>query len=183
MVRAAPDQRQDVVLTDAVRRNERPDAPMPTASKGQDVHIDFTNADLPDPKLQRLHAIWQAKCGPNGLPGRADFDPVELPPELLPWITIFDVEGERFRIRLVGTGIVEALGEDTTGRYLDEIPNTHAQHDRARWVVANAKPYFITDLPIVWDQDRYGRYSVICAPLATDGTEVDKLLYLMNFGT
>lgn len=162
-------------------RNERPDAPMTPTSGGQEVRIDFTNADLPDPKLQSLHAIWLAKCAPDKLPGRADFDPVELPPELLPWITIFDVEGERLRVRLVGTGIVEALGMDATGRYVDELPNTHALHNRARWAVVNAKPFFITDLSIAWDQDRYGRYSVFCAPLATDGTKVDKLLYLMSF--
>lgn len=182
MERTAPDQRQDVAPAELASPNERSSAPGHPASDGQDVRIDFANGDLPDPKLQRLHAIWLDKCGPDRLPGRADFDPVELPPDLLPWITIFDVERERFRIRLVGTGIVEALGMDTTGRHLDELPNTQALQDRARWVVAHAKPYFISDLTMVWDQDRYGRYSVLCAPLATDGAEVDKLLYLMSFG-
>jgi hypothetical protein len=156
-------------------------APSLQVPGGPDFHVDFQNADLPDPKLQRLHAIWHSKCRSGRLPGRADFDPVELPPELLPWITIFDVEGARFRIRLVGTGIVEALGTDTTGRYADDLPNTHALQVRARWAVENARPYFMTNLPIPWDQERYSRYSVLCAPLASNGVDVDKLLYLMSF--
>ena len=152
-----------------------------TAQGGPGFRTDFANADLPDPKLRRLHAIWLSKCTPGRLPGRADFDPIELPPALLPWITIFDVEGARFRIRIVGTGIVEALGQDNTGQYADDLPNTKALQARAHWVVENAKPFFMTDLPIPWDQERYHRYSVLCTPLATNGVDVDKLLYLMSF--
>jgi hypothetical protein len=152
-----------------------------TAALGRNFHVDFATDDLPDQKLRELHAIWLEKCEDGRLPSRTDFDPVELPPKLLPWITIFDVEGSRLRIRLVGTGIVEALGMDTTGRYLDALPNTEMLHARARWVVEHAKPFYGTDLKMVWDEDRWGRYTVLCAPLATDGTQVDKLLYLMSF--
>jgi len=156
-------------------------APDPAAALGARFRADFTNDDLPDVKLKELHAIWLSKCAGRHLPRRADFDPVDLPPKLLPWITIFDVEEGRFRIRLVGTGIVEALGMDTTGRYLDELPNTDLLHARARWAVENAKPFYVPDLTMVWDEDRWGRYSVLCAPLASDGAHVDKLLYLMSF--
>jgi len=148
---------------------------------GADFRIDFTNGELPDPKLNRFHEIWLSKCQGGRLPGRGDFDPTELPPEFLPWITIFDVEEERFRVRIVGTGIVAALEFDATGRYTDELPNTKALEARARWAVGNAKPYFMTDLPIPWDQEHYTRYSVICLPLANDGIDVDKLLYMMTF--
>jgi hypothetical protein len=153
------------------------------AALGPAFHTDFASEDLTDPKLRELHAIWLEKCEAGRLPSRADFDPVELPPALLPWITIFDIEGERLRIRLVGTGIVQALGMDNTGRYVDELPNTEMLHARARWVVENAKPFYVTDMTMVWDEERWGRYSVLCAPLATDGIHVDKLLYLMSFGS
>lgn len=156
-------------------------APSPAAALGETFHADFANDDLPDRKLKALHAIWLSKHEGRRLPRREDFDPVDLPPTLLPWMTIFDVEGERFRIRLVGTGIVEALGQDTTGRYLDELPNTDMLHARARWAVENARPFYVPDLTMVWDDDRWGRYSVLCAPLASDGAHVDKLLYLMSF--
>jgi len=155
--------------------------PGPPGPKGQTFHSDFAITDLPDPKLRTLYDIWLEKCQADRLPARQDFDPVDLPPTLLPWITIFDVEGGRFRIRIVGTGIVQVMGQDTTGRYLDELPNTDVLQARARWAVENAKPFYVTDLTMVWDEDRWGRYSVLCTPLAANGTDVDKLLYLMSF--
>lgn len=180
MERTAPNQKPDSGRIETEGEASF-DAPVAPDAMDPEVHVDFTNDDLPNPKLRGLHAIWLSKCAPGRLPGRDDFDPTELPPQLLPWITIFDVEGARFQIRIVGTGIVEALGMDTTGRYLDEIPNTEVLHARARWVVDNAKPFYVTDLTMAWDEDRWGRYSVLCTPLASNGTDVDKLLYLMSF--
>jgi hypothetical protein len=164
------------------RQGDPADASGSMAALGRNFRADFSTDELPDAMLRELHAIWLEKCEGGRLPRRADFDLVELPPKLLPWITIFDVEGERLHIRLVGTGIVQALGMDTTGRYLDELPHTEVLHARARWAVANAKPFFVPDLTMVWDEDRWGRYSVLCVPLASDGAHVDKLLYLMSFG-
>jgi hypothetical protein len=180
MERDAPNHKPDNSRPET-RQSDPDDAPTPSAALGPTFHADFTTDELPDDKLKDLHAIWLEKCHGGRLPGRADFDPTQLPPKLLPWMTIFDVEGERLHIRLVGTGIVEALGKDTTGQYLDELPNTDVLHARARWAVENAKPFFVTDMTMVWDEDRWGRYSVLCAPLADDGTNVDKLLYLMSF--
>jgi hypothetical protein len=179
MERAAPKQKPDSDRIEA-EREASPDAP-PPHGMAPGAHVDFTNDELPDEKLRDLHAIWLAKSAPGRLPGRDDFDPTELPPHLLPWITIFDVEGSRLRIRIVGTGIVEALGMDTTGHYLDELPNVEDLHARARWAVENAKPFYVTDLAMAWDEDSWGHYSVLCLPLASDGTQVDKLLYLMSF--
>jgi hypothetical protein len=180
MEQAAPKQKPD-----SDRIEEAGEASAEAAAtlhgKGAEVHVDFTNDELPDQKLRDLHAIWLAKSGSGRLPGRDDFDPTELPPHLLPWITIFDVEGSRLHIRIVGTGIVEALGMDTTGHYLDELPNVEDLHARARWAVENGKPFYVTDLAMAWDEDRWGHYSVLCLPLASDGSQVDKLLYLMSF--
>lgn len=180
MERSAPN---DKPANDRTEADHEASADTPAArdALGPGFHVDFANDDLPDEKLQDLHAIWLSKLGADRLPGREDFDPTELPPRLLPWITIFDIEAERFRIRIVGTGIVEALGQDTTGRYLDELPNTDLLLARARWAVENAKPFYVPDLTMVWDEDRWGRYSVLCVPLASDGKQVDKLLYLMSF--
>lgn len=180
MERSAPNQKPGSDRIDAEGKASA-EALAPLHDMGAEVHVDFTNEELPDQKLRDLHAIWLAKSGSGRLPGRNDFDPTELPPHLLPWITIFDVEGDRLRIRIVGTGIVEALGMDTTGHYLDELPNTQDLHTRARWAVENARPFYVTDLAMAWDEDRWGHYSVLCLPLASDGTQVDKLLYLMSF--
>ncbi len=130
----------------------------------------------------RLYRLWLEKRKAGRLPGRKDFDPVEMP-KLLPHLTLFDVEREplRFRIRLVGTGIVAAMGRDTTGYYLDELDRIEEVERRARELVKTRKPFFMTDLPLTWTHRDYRTYSVLGLPLAADGETVDMLLYAMVF--
>ncbi len=150
---------------------------------GPEFLTDFSEADIVGASLRTLYGLWLAARRDGALPGRADFDPLEMPPAVLPWITIFDVEPDplRFLVRIVGTGIVEASGSDTTGLYLDKMPNTGAIEERMRWVVANRKPYFMADLPLAWTHKVYRRYSALGLPLAADGRDVDMLLYGMSF--
>ena len=150
---------------------------------GQDFLTDFGEADIPDASLRTLYGLWLAARQGGALPGRADFDPLQMPPAVLPWITIFDVETDplRFLVRIVGTGIVEATGADTTGQYLDELPSTGAIEERMGWLVGNGKPYFMADLPLAWAHKEYRRYSALGLPLAADGRDVDMLLYGMSF--
>lgn len=56
------------------------------------------------------------------MPRRADIDPADIA-SLLPQIALVDIEHEPFRIRyrVVGTKLVEYVGHDFTGLYLDEV--------------------------------------------------------------
>jgi len=148
-----------------------------------DLVYGFKNEHLADAQLKLLHALWEAGCNGHALPSRAHFDPVTMPRELLPWVTIFDVEYDpiRFRVRLVGTGIVSAMGMETTGAYLDQIAGFDCVIARANWLVRHRKPFFVSNQPLTWCPDRYSRYSVIGLPLATNGHDIDMLLYGMCF--
>ena len=75
------------------------------------------------PLLRQLFAYWDGKRAGNRMPSRRDMDPVEIEPQLLPWIVLLDVEQtpRRFRYRLIGTRVVEMLDRDLTGRYVDEL--------------------------------------------------------------
>ncbi len=135
-----------------------------------------------------LYRLWLKKRAAvlaehrGELPGRREFDPLEMP-ELLPNLTLFDVETAplRFRIRLVGTAIVAAMGKDTTGFYLDQLDRIESVERRARELVENKSPYFLADQPLSWTHRDYKTYSVLGLPLAADGKTVDMLLYSMLF--
>ena len=78
-----------------------------------------------DPRLRRFAAYMAAKAVPGFLPGRQHIVPPEIP-DLLPHIMLYDLVpgphgGPRYRTRLVGTCVVELLGADTTGKFVDEI--------------------------------------------------------------
>jgi hypothetical protein len=78
--------------------------------------------DLADPALAAILQVWEQKRGDRAMARRRDIDPADLPRSLLPHVQITDVVdgGRRFRCRLVGTAIANAIGMDTTGRYVDE---------------------------------------------------------------
>lgn len=146
----------------------------------------FSSDELLCEPLKCFYSLWCQKMeGLGHLPARADFDPIEIPSKILPYLTLFDVipSGQmiRFHIRLVGTGIVAETGQDTTGAFLDEMPNTEAIVERATWIVANRKPVYVDNQPINWTSMDFKTYSALGVPLATDGKTVDKIFYQMAF--
>ena len=54
------------------------------------------------------------------MPRRADIDPIDIP-KLLPDVMLVEIEGTRYRYRLIGTENTQAQGINATGRYLDEV--------------------------------------------------------------
>src|SRR5689334_294640 len=74
----------------------------------------FSDAVIDHEGLRRLHDYWASKKGDRKAPSRADIRPEEMVP-LLPSVYLVDVEGTRFRLRLVGTEIVLEYGAEITG--------------------------------------------------------------------
>ncbi len=155
----------------------------PEASLGAEGSNKSLLAELPEAGLHaELYRLWSSKCRGGRLAGRRDFDPLEMP-QLLPHLTLFDVERDplRFRIRLVGTAIVAAMGRDTTGLYLDQLERIESVAERARQLTLDKTPFYLAGLPLTWTHRDYRTYSVLGLPLASDGETVDMLLYSMIF--
>lgn len=132
-----------------------------------------------DPLLRELHAYWLAKKGDRVAPPRSAIQPEEIT-RLLPHIVLIDVVGEppRFRMRLVGTRVVEAFGQEVTGKFVDEIDLSTigaAVLARGRAAVAERRP----DLH-VWEytkgDGRHIKYERLILPLSADGESIDQLL-------
>lgn len=85
------------------------------------------------PVLQRVHHIWLSlpRPAPGAPPPRSAFDPALLAPRDLRFIVLLDVVGGPapetldFVYRLVGTGVVEAVGLEFTGLRLSEHLDEH----------------------------------------------------------
>jgi hypothetical protein len=155
---------------------------MPLIANSSSELDDLNSSDLPSGVHRALFDLWHAKSSPGRLPARSRFDPIEMP-DLLPHLVLFDVQRDplRFRIRLVGTAVVEAMGVDTTGRYLDELGRINDVHRRTETIATTGKPYFKQNLPLTWTHLDFKKYSVLGVPLANDGQTIDKLLYTMLF--
>jgi hypothetical protein len=140
------------------------------------------DSDLPDDCARQLWRWWSAADKHAVPPRREDFDPVGVP-RALASITIFDVEPDpwRFRVRIVGTRIVEETGRDTTGVYLDQLENSESIAVRARWAAENCQPYLMPKAPVAWTPKRFKHYSALALPLVDDSGRTCMILYYMSF--
>jgi hypothetical protein len=135
------------------------------------------------PKLQRILAYWQQIHPPQGLPGRRHVDPIAIA-DVLPGVWLLDVQREPFRLRyrLVGTRIVEAIGREVTGQWLDEahphLANDSVYIGRYRKVVETAEPSRRRGTAKIWLHDDYREIENVVLPLASDGKNVDMLMVL-----
>jgi hypothetical protein len=138
------------------------------------------------PMVRRLYGYWhELRPGPGLLPGRQHFDPVDVSdlwPDL--WMVDRDRGTGQFRYRLVGTGIVRAMGRDVTGWPLDEAHRNEEAypayaHCLARLAVGEAS----------WLRGHLWRPAdpeidegeVLLLPMARDGRSVDMALAIGTF--
>ena len=82
-------------------------------------------SEIASPMVHTMFAYWHGKSAGRMAPHPRDIEPGELK-RLLPYIVISDVllDPLDLRFRLVGTGIVEAIGYDFTGKRFSEMPVT-----------------------------------------------------------
>jgi hypothetical protein len=73
-----------------------------------------------DARLTTIYRYWSELCGQNEVPAEEQFDPIDLPAAVLPYLTLLDVidRGDSSRVRLVGTATTVAVGRNATGDHL-----------------------------------------------------------------
>ena len=141
---------------------------------------------LPDGCDKRIRAVvdyWRGlPVSASGVPSRRDFDPLDLPPRLLRYIWMVDIETDppRFRFRLCGTHLVEALGFDPIGRRYDELfpgfaeSETFAALSRVR--DTGEPSWRAGDPKLVFPLHDIRSLERVFLPLASDGRRVDIVL-------
>jgi hypothetical protein len=138
-----------------------------------------------DARLEQAYRYWRRKAAERPMPGRADIDPTEIP-KLLPDVMLVEVDGTRYRYRLIGTENTQAQGVNATGRYLDEVlpgPEYRAHvlrlYDecvRARRALYSECLFFS---PARRDPERHTK--VLFMPLSSDGERVNMVFVVQVF--
>ena len=137
--------------------------------------LDGGGEAIDHPHLARLYNYWDDKRAGRAMPTRNDIDPMEIR-SLLPHIALIDVEEnpQRYRYRLVGTGLITVLGQELTGKYLDQTPMLFRRFAGNAYgeVLAKKTPtytVFDTYIPMI----RSVRYKRLLLPLSPDGEKVN----------
>lgn len=135
-----------------------------------------------DPRVEELVSYWDGIHPDDGLPGRQHLDPVDIP-SVLANIWLIDVQREpmRFRFRLVGTRVVDFLGRDPTGHWLDEAYPSFAGSPIEKDFVAcvtGGEPSWRRGSPFMEANKDYVQVERVALPLAANGSDADMLLCL-----
>ena len=131
------------------------------------------------PQLGSLLGYWNRKRGHRLFILRSELEPREIV-SLLPIIFMLDVQNDprRYRIRLMGTEVVQRFGGEYTGRYMDELDFGEAKAqvlaDYGR-VADSVEPHLVFS---EYTQQGRGRIQVerLALPMSTDGRHIDRVL-------
>ena len=130
--------------------------------------------DIQHPLLKNLFEYWQALASAEGVARKSAFDPVELPTQLWGRLFIIDLsdEGKRRRLRLMGTYIIAAVGQDFTGWRLAEhdIPGITGSitYQLLEKLIAEARPQYFVGSPAFPATRHLRSHEQLVLPLTTD---------------
>lgn len=140
--------------------------------------------------IAEICAYWHNKCQDGQIPTRSAINPRDLIRHM-PYIMLADSfnNGADFRIRLMGTALTEMVGEDRTGKSLNEFGGADASPEakaiiRGRWLVMTQRAVQ-TRAPALLkarmqaDKNALLTAHSIVAPLRGDGHEVTQLFGAM----
>ncbi|MCZ8310003.1 MAG: PAS domain-containing protein [Magnetospirillum sp.] len=122
--------------------------------------------------LETLFGYWESLNSRAGIPEKLSFNPIDIPGLVWPRIFMIDIlEGLRnYRVRLLGTYLVDAYGQDFKGCRLDddEIPRItqSATYRLLPKLQLSGKPqYFFGTTPFRYT-DSYREVEQVLMPLA-----------------
>jgi hypothetical protein len=134
-----------------------------------------------NPKIAQFYDYWLSIKPRDGLPGRQNFDPLDIP-LLMPRVWMLDVLRDplRYRYRLAGTKEVETLQREVTGMMFGDV-HPHLSEDSPAFqrfsetTLSSIVSYRKGTVVAVHDKKHQIVENCI-APLARDGKTVDILV-------
>jgi len=153
-----------------------------TSSLPEGLLADFSRDCLAREYAKQLYDYWCEARRAAPMPSVDALDPIRLPRACLPYLSVLEVEKDPFRLRsrLSGTALVEQLGSNPTGRYLDETPGMGAQLARMAWCVQEQRPYVTNDV-VTFAPNKDKRYQVLILPFGDSEHGVERVVGVFCF--
>ena len=134
--------------------------------------------------LRLIYGYWLTKRGGRPMPRRSDLDPTEIPPRLLPGITLVNVvpDHRRYVYRLVGTMEAEVRGYDPTGKSVGEAYFGENAEDATECYdrVVDTQAPILDPLPFLERKRGYRGAESLFLPLSNDGFAVNMILVFFD---
>jgi hypothetical protein len=142
-----------------------------------------TLADMPNDNFRTALQFWLDVKGTRILPDARSISPSLLPRELLPFLILVSVAPpgpKRLKFRLVGTGIVSAIGYDFTGKFGEDVDGAGPTNERFFATMKSKQPYLYGG-PLIWSPRDYKTYRSLVMPFGNEKDEVVRFLSYVEF--
>lgn len=138
-------------------------------------------ATLPGARLSAFYAYWLCGVRLGALPDVSAIDPLLMPPEILPFMVIYAIEpGGGFRMRLIGTAVVDRSGEDLTGRLIQPFGVMATLHGRLTWCLQHQRPY-IAHGQVPAAERNFIQFTAIAAPFVDRSGKIQRIASVLQF--
>lgn len=127
------------------------------------------------PLLSQMHTHWQG-ASESALPNK--IEPFDIPPRLMPYIMLLELEdsGPRLRVRLAGTEVCAKHGGELKGKTTDDffLPDDASTVVEAALQSAKTRQPTLARREYIGLDDRIWGYVRLILPLSSDGVRVDR---------
>ena len=175
-----------VLMVDYGDRCERTGSAMSDYNGAGTRVLESSDFERLTPRFMEIRDYLAVKARQNQLPRRSDFDPLDFP-QLLGFFNLVSVvrDGSRltFRFDLVGTEQTIVSGRDVTGRFVEDAVLDEAVEMVNRnmaLAVETRKPVY-SRFTMPQPEHDFMDSERVYFPLASDGTEVDRILILYHY--
>ena len=144
--------------------------------------VGVTPEQLPNDQFRQAYKFWLDARGADMVPLVPAIDPLKLPKNLLPDLSIISVEEgpKRFWVRLVGTRIVRAIDLDLTNTWGDDVPGGEEVRQGFERCIESRMPYY-SEGPTIWSTNDYKTYHSLLLPFADAQGTIKRLLTYLQF--
>jgi hypothetical protein len=146
--------------------------------------VTLTAADQAPGPLADVHAYWDELRGEAWAPKWSDFHLYELPPKILPWSIVVDVDSTTmdFRYRFWGTERARLIGQELTGKRVSDIANEYMRDaNMAQYVeTLELKVPMLFETPVVKESEIPIVVTSIRLPLSEDGESISNIFSAVN---
>ncbi|MEP3112524.1 PAS domain-containing protein [Nisaea sp.] len=148
-----------------------------------DLHTfiqDPSAEDLASDAQRAMYEYWQTARNDSQLAPKSTLDPVELPRQCLPLLAVLEpLEGNDFRIRIVGTGVRSSIGRDITGQLVSQIKGAEDFLDCLRQCCGKESTYYAGG-PASWASGRQEFFTSLMLPFGSPG-HIERILIVFKF--
>jgi len=136
---------------------------------------------LPGARLQAFYAYWLSAIRAGALPDVAAIDPLQMPPEILPFMVVYAIEPEgALRMRLIGTSVVDRTGADLSGRLIEPYGVMASLHARLNWCLKHRRPY-LAHGQVPAAEREFIQFTALAAPFADRQGRIQRVASVLQF--